>query len=140
MDEDEVLFMLDGKEHCDEGAALSALLKAEVVFPHAAQPFFVSSGTVQISVLCSDLFAWGCADCESLPFAEVGALYKAWKVDPKHGVSKWCCVKRNERPQAPIERRWRAEGVWDDTMESLPENAFEKYRRESAENHRVTSH
>jgi len=49
-------------------------------------------------------------------------LYKAWHSDKKWGVDKWCCVKRNEKPQKPIVLAMKNEGSWDDAMDNLPDN------------------
>jgi len=93
----------------------------------AGQAFFGSQG---FAALCSDIFAWGCADAECVTDEELPDLYAAWKADNKWGAAKWCCLKRNQKPQAPVERDMRADGAWDEAMEALPENRYDAARRE----------
>jgi hypothetical protein len=68
---------------------------------------------ISINVICNDVFAWGCADCERLPFKELKTLYEMWKKDPGWGSSVWCMIQRKEMPQKPLEKIIRKEGIWD---------------------------
>lgn len=101
--------------------ALSEMLAAEYIL-------FVMEATEPVSVMlvvnCNDLFAWGCADAQEFLESEILDLYRSWK-SGKWGVSKWCCRKRNQRPQAPIERDMRKDGAWDESMEALPLNTLD---------------
>jgi len=106
---------------------LAKLLVDDVVFigRFDTGPFFESSvnppeATTCIWVNCSDFFAWGCADAEPVLPNELGDLYRASK--EKHGVTKWCCKRRNLKPQKPIRDRMKKAGVWDDEMEALEDN------------------
>lgn len=130
MSDDEVLYTVNGEEHCDEDLALAELLSAEIIFANC-RPYVHSwkdrgeepdGRTVVLFVNCNDLFAWACADAEDLPLEEVPTLYKAWKAEGRWGVEKWCCRRRNQRPQPPVERQMREAGVWDAEMEALPPN------------------
>lgn len=84
------------------------------------------SPTVAVSVICSDVFAWACADCEELPANKIQELYDMWAKDPINGPLKWCCKQRNTRPQAPLRRALKEEGVWEDWMDELNPNHDER--------------
>lgn len=72
-------------------------------------------------MICNDVFAWGCADVEELPYSEIMPLWRAWKADKVWGTAKWCCRQRNMKPQQPVIRRMKEAGVWDEAMEALPD-------------------
>lgn len=111
----------------DDQNALALLLLNEVVylssFWNESRAPAEIQGAISVSVLCGDLFYWGCADAESLPFAELESLYKMWKADPAWGASRWCILRRKQRPQAPIITMMKEAGRWDQAMEDLPEEA-----------------
>ena len=100
-----------------EEAALIELLADDVLLMSGGYP---NGKKCTLVVNCSDLFYWATADGEELPPDEVEQLYRAWKADPVYGPSIWCCRQRGLRPQAPIEQKWRAQGVWTDELEALP--------------------
>lgn len=110
----------------EEAAALSHLLMNEVVFlnshwfekdwPKAAQD------GICVCVNCNDVFAWGCADAEGLPYKEIQALYEMWRKDPVWGPAVWCVRRRGQMPQKPVEARIRAAGIWDLDALSAAEN------------------
>lgn len=118
-----VFFDLDGKERCIEESAIAEMLYADVLFSNSRRYVCtdgsVKDETIVLFVNCNDLFFWACADAESLPYSEVATLYRMWKDEPS-GASRWCCRQRKMRPQAPIERDWRAAGTWTDELESYP--------------------
>lgn len=125
----------DGIERCDIEIALSELLRDGVVFANERNYCREKNGksegsTIVLFVICNDIFVWGCADAEDLPIEEVGNLYKMHKADDLWGVAKWCCHRRIEKPQPPVEKMMRKDGSWDAAMENLPENQFEKFCRE----------
>lgn len=127
----------DGVEHCDEEEALSILLREGVLFANSARYWSpeweadpddpgrlkdsgrgeLTGPTVVLFVNCNDLFGWG-ADAESLPYDEVGNLYRAWASGP-WGVARWCCLRRRQRPQARVEACMRQAGVWDAAVAAL---------------------
>lgn len=106
---------------------LAKLLIDEVVFVgnFDSGPFFESSNnppdiTTCVWVNCGDVFSWGCADFEPVLMKELPALYRASK--EKYGVTKWCCKRRNLKPQKPILKRMKDAEVWDEEMEALEDN------------------
>lgn len=123
-----VCTMINGREICDEGQALSEMLAEEIIFANGRKYICidgtVKKETVVLFVNCSDLFSWGCADGEELPYDEIIPLYKAWK-SRLWGVNRWCCLRRGERPQKCVEKRMREAGEWDSEMEKLPQLAME---------------
>jgi hypothetical protein len=118
----------DGKFFYEE-IALAEMLTDGVLFansrrylneppPHgdsAEQP-----ETIVLFVGLNDVFYWGCADCEPLPYCEVEPLYRAWKADHDWGVIRWGCLRRKLAPQVPMEKMMREDGKWDAEMEALP--------------------
>lgn len=89
-----------------------------------------------LNVNCNDVFAWGCADSQEICIEEIQGLYDLWLESKTWGATKWCCFKRNEKPQAPVVKYMKAAGVWDDKMEQLPDNNYdalvkEKYKNDS---------
>lgn len=66
-----------------------------------------------INVNCNDVFAWGCADAESMLHDDIEQLYRMWRKDPTWGAAVWCMIRRNQMPQKPVEERIRSAGVWD---------------------------
>jgi len=74
-----------------------------------------------LNVNCNDVFAWACADAEPLPHGEIKNLYDMWRKDPRWGPAVWCIMQRRQMPQAPVEKRIRAAGIWD--LDALGLNA-----------------
>jgi hypothetical protein len=64
-------------------------------------------GGLRLLVHCSDLFAWGTADCEEITdtnvetfvatFTECHELMGQWNAQDAHLL--WCCRQRGQRPQ-----------------------------------------
>lgn len=138
MSEKEVFYKVDDEEYVDEELALSILLKEGVLFSNCRYYSMTSNGmtdgrTVVLFVLCNDIFAWGCADGENLPYEEISNLYKMWEKDKKWGAAKWCCIQRNEKPQNPVVKLMKENGSWDEQMEKLPDNYYDKKCRERYE-------
>jgi hypothetical protein len=76
-------------------------------------------------VMCNDIFAWGCADAEYIDDEEFDNLYAMWYNDMEWGGARWCCIKRNEKPQLPVVKLMKEAGSWDDVLEALPENQYD---------------
>lgn len=128
-------FTIDGKEHVAEEDALAILLQHGVLFSNGRRYADLridgdkcfhdgplQQETVVLFVNCNDVFAWGCADSETLPYDQIECLFRMWHADRKWGADKWCCKQRDQKPQKPVEDQMRADGSWDDTMESLSPN------------------
>jgi hypothetical protein len=119
----------------DEDLALAELLKAGVLFSNSRNYSREHDGkseghTIVLFVLCNDVFAWACADAEDLPLNEVENLYKLWKAEGHNGATKWCCFRWNEKPQKPVADLMKQDGVWDEKMEALPDNHYDKIMEE----------
>lgn len=131
--ETEVFFKVDGEEYCNNELALSILLQNNVLFANSRE--YSQNGkweghTVVLFVICNDIFAWGGADAQDLPLSEVGLLYKMWDKDNKWGSAKWCCIRRNEKPQKPVVDAMKKDGSWCEIMEGLAENHYDKFCKE----------
>ena len=72
---------------------------------------------------CNDVFAWACADAESITTEECVDLFKEINKDKKWGDTVWICKKRNLKPQGPIIKDMKIDGSWTDEMEALPNNS-----------------
>ena len=81
--------------------------------------------TTSLNVNCNDIFAWGCADAEELLHNDIEPLYRMWRADPAWGASKWCAIRRNQKPQPPVIKAMKTAGSWDDIMERLGENTMD---------------
>jgi hypothetical protein len=101
----------------DEGALIELLADNVLFLAGDYDPVYRNC---TLCVNCNDLFYWGTADAEDLPRSELEKLYQAWKKDPQHGSSIWCCFQRGLRPQVPIVKKWRELGIWTDALEALP--------------------
>jgi hypothetical protein len=129
----------DGKQYFDDEVALSILLKDEILFCNERKYVDCRDGgsTIVLFVICNDIFAWGFADGEDLPLGEVEKLYNMHKKDSQWGSTKWCCFRRKEKPQTPVEKMMKKDGSWDEDMEKLPENHYDKMCREKQEMKKV---
>lgn len=78
-----------------------------------------------INVNCNDVFAWGCADAETMLFDDIENLYRMWRKDPSWGAAVWCMIRRNQMPQKPVEKRVRDAGIWDLDSFKLGANTME---------------
>lgn len=83
------------------------------------------SRLTSLSVNCNDVFAWGCSDSESLPYAEIENLWRMWRKDPSWGSAIWCMVQRNQMPQKPVEDILRKAGIWDLDKLGLGKNTMD---------------
>lgn len=106
--------------------ALARLLAEEIVFlnyhryedswPEAARKH------PSINVNCNDIFAWACCDSETIDYGDIQGLYDAWLENHIWGPAKWCAIKRNLKPQAPVIEEMKKAGVWDEKMDALNDN------------------
>jgi hypothetical protein len=113
------------EDHFVHTSALVELLADDVLFCNSFPFLYHGNATPQSETLvlfvnCSDLFAWGCADAESVTYDELETLYAWWRKSPI-GSQIWCCLKRKMRPQPPVERDWKEKGLWVVELDMLPE-------------------
>lgn len=140
---DDLFYTINGKEYLDEELALSILLKEGVLFCN--QRDYLTNNkdewatTIVLFVNVSDFFSWGCADGEDITLDELPALFKLWQKWGADGVIKWACIKRNEQPQSPVVKSMKKDGHWDDELEALPENGYDRICREEAEKRKQTT-
>jgi hypothetical protein len=139
MNDDDLIYEMDGKEYFDAEQILSILLKEEVLFCAFSRDFsydslkigevYKSGGhSVVLSVLCSDIFAYACADAEDLPYDEIPKLYKEHLRNKKWGSTVWCCIRRNQKPLNKRIEQMKADGAWREELDKLPDNAYESYK------------
>ena len=115
----DLFFDMDGKDFVVESNAIAILSFYEVVFP------YYKDGHMCLAVNCNDVFAWACADAESIESEEeLIALTKEVIKDTKYGSVKWVAKKRNCKPQRPLINVMKSDHLWCDEMESLPPNLY----------------
>ena len=104
--------------------AISALDEFNITFHVPAQDNEGNS-LIALAVYLNDVFWWACADYELLSYGDVKDLYeRCFDKDgyfKPYGGTVWGCLKRNMRPQRPLEKRMRANGNWCDELDALPE-------------------
>lgn len=107
-----MLELVDGvEEFIDEEYCLRMLLDQLFIFPS-------KDGNFVFAANCNDLFFWGCADAEVIPYNDI---IPAWRSFRATGcLTKWACLRRKMRPQHTIEKRMKERGEWDADLESLP--------------------
>lgn len=84
---------------------------------------------VALVVNCNDVFAWGCADGEYITHDEIEDLYNMWRKDTAWGPAVWCCKRRKEMPQKPVEDEIRKAGIWNLDELGLEKNRMNDYVR-----------
>jgi len=115
----------------EENRALSELLHEQVVFLNSywwekELPEHIQ-GSITVSVQCSDVFAWACADAESLPYDQIERLWRMWKKDEHWGAAVWCMLRRKQMPQKPVEEKIRSAGIWDLDSLNLDDNTQDEW-------------
>lgn len=80
-----------------------------------------AQGCINVFVICSDTFAYSCADAERLPYDQIQPLYRLWRKDSTLGATAWAVMQRRERPIAPVEKMLRDAGYDVDSWQ-LREN------------------
>lgn len=128
--DEKVFFTVGDEECCDDELALSHLLKDGVLLCNTAHYSWNKDGksngeTIVLFVNCNDIFAWACADAETVTTGEIPALYRLWQANNAWGPAKWCAIKRNEKPQAPAIEYMKKAGIWDEQMEALRPNHYD---------------
>lgn len=124
-----------------EEEALAQLLSEGILFPNyrsyshlyrkdmeklerKEMPYDGQSVILWVNV--SDIFVWGYAEGEDLETdVELEQLYGYCVKYGKWGAAVWACLKRNEKPQGPVERLMKKDGAWPDVLDSLPENHYD---------------
>jgi len=102
--------------------ALVVLLAADVLVP------LNGDGGICLEVMCSDTFAYACADSESVPPIGFGEehdkpfwdLWSRWVADHTWGPVQWVVLRRNQRPITPVVERMLNAGAWPTEMEAIP--------------------
>lgn len=109
-----MLEVVDGvEEFIDEEYCLTKLLEAEQLFIFPSE-----DGNFRFAANCNDLFFWGCADAEIIPYKEIIPAWRSFKATGC--LTKWSCMRRKMRPQHTIEKHMKERGEWDAELESLP--------------------
>lgn len=114
--------------------ALAHLLLNEVIFlnTHWYRDDWPDDAkkTLVLAVNANDVFAWGCADAESIEKCEIETLYRLWTHEHHWGPAAWCIFKRKREPQAPVRKAmegagWNIEWLLSTTNEEI----LEKFRK-----------
>ncbi len=127
----------DNEPEMEGEMALAVLLLDRIVFLNACWwkktwPEDAKKMTA-LFVNCNDVFAWGSADAEELPYEELDNLYECYHLDKSWGPAVWCIKQRGYMPQEPVYDAIQALGIWDlDTMD-LKMSIDDRVRMEKAE-------
>ena len=78
--------------------ALARLLADDIIFMRSDK----EKNAFRFFVNCNDIFAWACSDAEPLHYEDIQSLYHMYLKDRTWGSAKWCCIKRNQKPQGPV--------------------------------------
>lgn len=73
-----------------------------------------------LALSCNDVFSWGCSDAEEITVDDLPEILKFHRETPVYGYIKWCCIKRNQRPQGCFIKYMKNDGVWCEKMDRLP--------------------
>jgi hypothetical protein len=118
----------------DVETAISQLLVESVLFAnyrnytHDDKNFTKDGRTIILFMNCSDVFAWGCADAEDISSEEeLKQLYDFCVKYPTWGSTIWACLKRNEKPQSPVEKKMKDCNEWPKELDSLLENKYDTF-------------
>lgn len=133
-----VTFESEGEEYFSEEQAIAQLTKDEVLFLNS-RDYYMGWGsgnkkpekpdghTLVLFVNCNDIFAWACADGDDIDYDEIPELFKMHMKDRNWGSTKWCCKKRNEKPQKPVADKIKKDGCWENWMDDLKLNGYDEY-------------
>jgi len=102
----------------EEAALAHMLLNGELISSQSTDE------TVELRVVCNDIFAFACVDAEKLPYSEIRSLYEMWRADKYWGIVKWCILKRKLMPQKSVLEAMKRMDAWN-----LDENQLEKNDR-----------
>lgn len=132
-----------GKPEIEDSGALALMLLNGVLFLNShwwekAWPEDARNA-ISVNVNCSDIFAWACAEAETLPHDQIEPLYRMWRKDPTWGAAIWCIQRRKEMPQRPVADRIRKAGIWDLDSMGLAENSYDAACREAAAERRAAA-
>lgn len=105
---------------------LASLLLDEICFV-GPNPVVDEEGdkTLTIYVNSNDTFYYASADADAITYHEIPDLF-IMKHTYKYGVDRWLSIKRNMRPLPEIQQWIKAAGEWDEIMENLQRNPYEK--------------
>lgn len=113
MKNDPAYYEIKGKYHFNHVKALILLLEDNVLFLNDGGEEGGVRRALGISINCNDIFGWGFADAEDLPYDELENLYKMWVKDKAWGEVAWCIQRRKRMPQKPVEELIREAGIWN---------------------------
>ena len=134
MSEEHWIKMDDGRVFPDEEEMLATLLKENLLLvgcgKYVGDKNEIQKKTILLMVICSDVFAWGCCDCEEITTEELPELFKLYEQMGHRGITQWVCVKRNEQPQASVVAMIKRDNEWNEVFEGLPPNRYDAIMRE----------
>lgn len=111
-------------------AALALLMLEDIVVTLWAEEAGGGVHTVGLYVLCSDTFAYACADSEPIPpvgFGQDEPFWRLYDLVRKHGcqgATAWCVERRQTRPIEPVVRHLKEAGLWTNEMELYKPEKF----------------
>lgn len=122
-------FDINGKREPDESSMVAELLEKDILFLNSYKCIDaigeVQSATMVLLLNCNDVFAWGCADAESVTLDELPVLFDMYEQNGECGPTQWVCIKRNEQPQLPVIDWLKEHNCWTSQLNDLPTNKYD---------------
>lgn len=111
------------RDHFEMGEVLAILVAKDALVICVTGREESLRDDVIFEVNANDLFYWGCSDgVEVATRAELEMLADLYHADQRWGPVRYCCWKRNMRPQHGHIVHMKEVGAWDEMMEALPLN------------------
>lgn len=101
-----------------EDVILARLLISEHVLVNSRHWMDADKDKVYVGAICSDVFAWGCADVDELPYNQIRPFYNMIIKDPKWGAAKWSILNCGMMPQKPVYDAMVKAGSWDEELQN----------------------
>ena len=137
MTESKYWFDIDGKKVADHEAMAAHFLEENILFLSSRKyvcgekdDVISKNATLLLFLNCNDVFVWGYADAEGVSYDELPELFKMYEANTDCGPTQWVCIKRNQKPQAPMVKYLKEKNGWNEVMEALPENKYDAYCKE----------
>lgn len=105
----------------DLNMIVAELLNKDILFIHRND----KDESPTFSVICNDVFAWGCADLEEIKYNQISKLFDLYVEHDCSGATIWCCLNRKMQPQKPMADLMKKSNHWPPEMDNLARNGYD---------------